>query len=425
MTTAPREHLLRSLCGKVDAAVTARREEMLRLLRDALDLASPSGREGQFTRFVERWARDHGFGTDLWETDESALAGFPEARARHLPLTGRPTLVVKLPGRGAEPLILNAHADTVSGDVTGPASPGDTRVFGRGACDVKGPLVGALWAMLAIRQAAPQGLAGDVLLEVVPGEEDSVGLGTLTSVVRGYRGRGAVVLEPTENLPRCASRGGLRFEVACAGTAVHGTVKWLGRDAIASMRRVLAALEALEARWNDRAADPLFAPYPIVRPVTVDCVHGGQWQGMISDSCRCGGYFELLPSDDLGQWKERFEKELRALLPQESLDVRFPEEYTGHRAPAGDALCEAARSVAETAAKEHPSIGWKGWAAFNSGCEAGLRAREHGTPTLVWGPGSLAQAHTKDEFVDFRDVETFAGMLSCFAMIYLGHEVNE
>jgi len=401
--------------------LAAQRPRMQELLRQSVELASPSGQEGEFTRFIEGWARGQGFEADLWETDEARLAKFTEARAKHLPLRGRPTLVVRLPGREGPALLLNAHADTVGADAAGRLplpGAGEGRVYGRGACDDKGPLVGALWAMLALRETHPQGLSGDLLLELVPGEEDCVGLGTLTSLVRGYRGRGAVVLEPTENLPRCASRGGLRFEIACTGRAVHGTVKWLGRDAIASARRVLDALDALESRWNDRQADPLFAAYPIARPVTVDSVQGGRWQGMVAASCSCGGYFELLPSDDLVEWKGRFESELRAMLPEESLEIRFPESYGGHRTATDDPLCRAAEAAVDAAAQEGGAVHWHGWSAFNSGCEAGVRFREQGTPTLVWGPGSLAQAHAAEEFVDFRDVETFAGMLSHFALVY-------
>jgi acetylornithine deacetylase len=183
--------------------VASLNREMLEFLRQSIRLPSLSGREGEFTRFVERWARDHGFETDLWETDERLLSAFPESLARHLPLAGRPTLVIRWRGRDAGPgLLLNAHADVVPAVAEVPLPPADSRegkVFGRGACDDKGPLVGALWAMLALRRTHPHGLAADVLLELVPGEEDSVGLGTLTGIVRGYRGRPAATNPATRH----------------------------------------------------------------------------------------------------------------------------------------------------------------------------------------------------------------------------------
>ena len=72
----------------------------------------------------------------------------------------------------------------------------------------------------------------------------------------------------------------------------------------------LDILPALQTRWNDRAADPLFSTYPIARPVTVDVIRGGEWQGMIADRCVIGGYLELLPADEPAAWRERFINEL-------------------------------------------------------------------------------------------------------------------
>jgi acetylornithine deacetylase/succinyl-diaminopimelate desuccinylase-like protein len=69
----------------------------------------------------------------------------------------------------------------------------------------------------------------------------------------------------------------------------------------------------------------------------------------------------------------------------------------------------AAEAVANCAATEPFS-----WAGFNSGCEAGLRANRMQTPTLVWGPGSLAQAHAVDEYVVWADVRRVADMFTLF-----------
>jgi acetylornithine deacetylase len=288
--------------------------------------------------------------------------------------------------------------------------------------------------MLALKERYPAGLAGNVSLELIPGEEDCVGLGTLTSLHRGHRADGVIVLEPTENLPRCASRGGCRFQINCLGTAVHGTVKWLGQDAIVAMRQVLEALDELQADWNDRTSDPLFSAYPFARPITVDAVHGGQWQGMVCDRCTCAGYLELLPGDDLEQMQSRFTGDLLAKLPISGKDsgrvsVEFSEVYGGHRTDPDHAFCQIAETMAvsldkptnqssyrsappvEQAGREH----WNGWSGFNSGCEAGLRSALQQTPTLVWGPGSLAQAHAVDEYIEWSAVESGATLLMDFA----------
>jgi acetylornithine deacetylase len=282
-------------------------------------------------------------------------------------------------------------------------------MYGRGACDTLGPLVSALWAMLALKRSGTR--HATMLLEIVPGEEDCVGLGTLTSIARGYRADAAVVLEPTAGVPRCASRGGCRFEITASGRAVHGTVKWLGVDAIGLVRQVLAALEAMEQRWNDRS-DALFDLYPLARPITPDRLDAGRWQGMVADEALCAGYLELLPGDDLAAMQTRFERELLADLSARGVDparvrVMFSEVYAGHRTDPGAPLCLGARAAFEASSRPFP-----GWAAFNSGCEAGIRSGLHGTPTLVWGPGDLAHAHAVDERVDLAEVQAVAGMFA-------------
>jgi len=385
---------------------------MKSLLRKAIGVQSVSGGEGAFVRLIEMWGREEGFETDLWETADDAVLGNPHASARHISLKGRPTLIVRSRGSGGGRTILfSAHSDVVAVPEPSRWSVGawsgeeiDGRIYGRGACDVKGGLISALWAMTVIRRCLGA-LAGDVMLELVPGEEDCVGLGTLTSILRGYTADAAIVLEPTECLPRCASRAGLRFEVMCRGRAVHGTLKWLGQDAIVTLRAVLGALDSLERRWNQRSADALFALYPLARPITVDNVQGGTSQGMLCDRCACSGYLELLPGDSIEAWKGRLETELRDELAlagdrPDAISVRFLEEYQGHRAQTDGPLCRLAERVA----------GIDSWAGFNSGCEAGVRANLHKTPTLVWGPGSLEQAHAVDEFVRFDEVQRVASM---------------
>jgi acetylornithine deacetylase len=190
------------------------------------------------------------------------------------------------------------------------------------------------------------------------------------------------------------------------------------------MRHVQDCLSDLEQRWNDRNADPLFAAYPIARPITVDSIHGGEWQGMVCDHCTCAGYLELLPGDDVSRWITQFETELRQGLmakgcQTDRVAVRFSEQYDGHLTSPAHAFCRAAEDVVRKSSGQNAGTGsWASWSAFNSGCEAGLRAKLLGTPTLVWGPGSLAQAHAIDEFVDFQEVHAVAGRMASLAAVW-------
>ncbi len=385
---------------RLSLALATAEHDIRTLFAQSLQIQSVSGQERLFTQMIADWAQRQGFSVDLWQADETQLQQYPAVKGKHIPLANRPTCVIKLPGSGSgQSLIFNGHSDVVPAPhaekwTDGPWSGNerDGKFYGRGACDVKGAIASALWAMLAIKEAYPEGLNGDILLELVPGEEDCVTLGTITSIARGHSADGCIVLEPTEGLPRCASRGGCRYEIQCGGRAVHGTVKWLGEDAIELASEVLSALKVLEQKWNDPQADALFKTMPIARPTTTDLIHGGDWQGMICDHCMIAGYLELLPSDELGEWKQRLTRELpgqiakqirakgQAGLNQGILDlekrvkVSFPEEYQGHRMDVLSQIC----AVAEVAVAElqdllkNNALQWQGWSGFNSGCEAGV-----------------------------------------------------
>lgn len=396
------------------------------LLAKILRIASTSGKENELVAFLAQWARESGFEADEFETSETHLQEYPQAKLPHIALAGRPTLVIKLAGRKTGPsLMFNAHSDVIGvgdparwthGPWSGEISGG--RIYGRGACDVKGPLASVLAALVALKKAYPAGLPGDVMVEIVPGEEDCVGLGTLTSYVRGYHPDGLIVLEPTEGQPRPASRGGARFIIRLLGDAVHGTVKWLGNDAIIAMREVLENLELLEREFSLPDANPLFTAYPIMRPITVDRLEGANWQGATCDLATCQGYLELLPTDNIAIWKTRFQQRLLQLHQNGKgrgcrMEIQFTEEYGGHELSTQHPLAQSAQAAMTAAG----SAGAKaGWAGFNAGCEAGLRWGLDQTPTLVWGPGSLAQAHGVDEYVELQAVHDTALALALCAI---------
>ncbi len=411
---APSQNLQRELENILHQGQPAAQD----LLEKLLQIPSTSGNERDLVLFIAGWAKQNGFEADLFESSETELSAYRQATLRHIPLAGRPTLVITFAGRGhGRSLMFNAHSDVIApGDpqrwAHGPWSGkiSDGRIYGRGACDVKGPLASALAALLALKNAYPQGLPGDVRVEIVPGEEDCVGLGTLTSYVRGYHPDGLIVLEPTEGQPRNASRGGVRFAIRVQGKAAHGTVKWLGIDAIIALRAVLEHLELMETEFAMPDANELFARYPLMRPITVDHIEGGNWQGATCDLAGCAGYLELLPADDVEVWKKRFQDRLCELQQKGKasgcrLEIEFSEEYGGHELSTGHPLAQCALAAITDIGLTASNMSWRG---FNAGCEAGLRWGINQTPTLVWGPGSLEQAHGVDEYVELKAVHDAA-----------------
>src|SRR5947207_7039689 len=92
--------------------------------------------------------------------------------------------------------------------------------------------------------------------------------------------------------------------------------------------------------------------------------------------------------------------------------VTFSEDYAGHCISADHPMCRIAQDVARQ------FVDWEGWSGFNSGCEAGVRANVHGTPTLVWGPGTLDRAHAINERLELSEMERSARMFAAFAELW-------
>jgi acetylornithine deacetylase/succinyl-diaminopimelate desuccinylase-like protein len=93
--------------------------------------------------------------------------------------------------------------------------------------------------------------------------------------------------------------------------------------------------------------------------------------------------------------------------------IGYGEEYSGHLTSPESPFCAAAE---ETLSAKSDAIADFRWRGFNSGCEAGVRANLFGTPTLVWGPGSLEHAHSMNEHVDFCDVQLAAARFTQFTL---------
>src|SRR4051812_40461378 len=211
------------------------RTELLGLARDliAVDSVNPSlvaggAGEGEAAELVAGWARDAGLDVRWLEAT-----------------TGRPSVVVRAPGRGGgRTLLLCGHLDTVT--LEGVADPltarvdGD-RLYGRGAYDMKGAVAAAL---IACRAAAELDLAGDVVVAAVADEEHA-SLGV-------REGRGAVaadaamVVEPTELAVAVAHKGFVWAEIDVQGRAAHGSRPALGVDAIVHAGPILTAIGALD-----------------------------------------------------------------------------------------------------------------------------------------------------------------------------------
>ncbi len=250
--------------------------------------------ESEIVEAIAVWGRDAGLDVEVFEATR-----------------GRPSVVVSARGSGGgRRLLLCGHVDTVGVEGMGrpfaPRVEGD-RLHGRGAYDMKG---GVAAALVACREAAKLGLAGDVAVAAVADEEQA-SLG-VQEVLRTIGADAAVVTEPTELQVTTAHKGFVWSEIEVVGRAAHGSRPHLGIDAIVKAGPVLTALGELDRALAQRVHSQLGRP-----SVHASLIKGGGEMSSYSGSCRIGLERRTVPGESAGD----VEEELTALLARcQSMD---------------------------------------------------------------------------------------------------------
>ena len=363
------------------------REELTALTSDlvAIDSQSPDlvpGAPGErdVAAFVAEWLRHAGLDV---EVEEAA--------------PGRPNVIGTARGSGTgRTLMLNAHMDTVAlGAMERPLEPrveGD-RLYGRGSYDMKASLAAI---MVAAREAARGGLAGDVVVTAVT-DEECASVGT-EAVARTVRADAAIVAEPTELAVAVAHRGFVSWELEARGRAAHGSRPDLGVDAIVHMGHVLAGTGNLDRRLRARDAHPLIG----TASVHAGTIEGGEGFSTYPSSCLVRGERRTLP----GETSETARTELEAILvaareavPEIQVDIRIGVSRGPFSVDPSETIVELVRRHAGGA----DLVGVPFWT------DAAL-LEAAGIPTVVFGPAGEG-AHADVEWVDLPSVERVAETL--------------
>jgi acetylornithine deacetylase len=321
---------------------------------------------------------------------------------------GRSNVIARVRGRGAGPtILLDAHQDTVpvDGMTIDPFQPvvdGD-RLYGRGACDVKGGMAAMLSAfarLAADRQSPP----GDVILSCTCDEEaTTIGVRHFVEQWQSTPAAGewwrqkpdlAIAAEPTDLDVVVAHRGASRWKIHTHGRACHSSEPSNGVNAIYKMAPILAALQEYAALVGDRVpAHPRCGRATL----SVGRIEGGVSVNTVPDACSIEIDRRVLPGEN--GWDAIHDVE-RFLKERTSGDFTFGEPWLVGMAlsdatngPLSDRLLECIAGVAGP----HRKVG------VPYGTHAS-RFDGAGVPSAVFGPGSILQAHTKDEWISITEL---------------------
>lgn len=315
---------------------------------------------------------------------------------------GRWNLLVRLQpaGRARRRILLAPHMDTVG--VEGPEGFKPRirggRMYGRGACDTKGSLAAMLVAMLDLAGSGARPRETEILLAGLIDEEHAQ-IGSRALAASGWKADLALVGEPTRLQVVTAHKGNVWLELETQGKAAHGARPELGRNAVHAMARVVDLLEKDYAKFLKRRRHPLLG-----RPtINVGTICGGTQPNIVPDRCSIRIDRRTIP----GEGEAGVRRELREWLRKAGLQVRILSLRKAVCPPMEtDVGLPLVRSFLEV-------VGQSGPMGVDYFCDAAVLT-SGGTPSVVFGPGDIAQAHTVDEWIALKQLERGANLLLRF-----------
>jgi acetylornithine deacetylase/succinyl-diaminopimelate desuccinylase-like protein len=333
----------------------------------------------------------------------SCLEGLGVAHERILVAPGRENVVAYHESlESKRTLLWDVHQDTVpvEGMTIPPFEPriqGD-KLYGRGACDVKGSMAAMLVAFESLVRRQPIGAASVILAFTV--DEEYTHLGSSRLVEDAVEADLAIVAEPTELNLVLAHKGAVRWKIVTKGIACHSSAPERGDNAIYRMAKVVSALEAHAAELAGSQPHPMLG----VPSLSVGRIGGGSSVNIVPDHCEVEIDRRLIPGETPGDAMARVHRFVeRALGGTEGFEAFEPWVVMPALNPRVPQLW------LERIEREIEAV--TGRVPLRSGVPFGTDAGplgEAGMPCVVLGPGNIAQAHTTDEWVSLGEVRRAA-----------------
>ncbi len=325
---------------------------------------------------------------------------------------GRDNVIARFDSPNANlTLLLDAHQDTVPTDgMTIPAfepKVANGKITGRGACDVKGGLAAMLFAFRRLVMEKPSGAANVILSCTCDEESTSLGINDLVTYWQEGQGKsrlisqkpdGAIIAEPTLLDVVVAHRGATRLCIRTKGRACHSSDPTQGINAIYHMAQVLDGLKDYAEVLRQTVK-----PHPLCGGATfsVGRIYGGASVNIVPDECVIEVDRRVIPSEDHAQVLQDLKDYITSRV---DFEVVFDEPWLNGPALNNDNNAWLADPLLNHTAKvagPHKAIG------VPFGTHAS-RTSAAGIPSVVFGPGSIDQAHTKDEFIAIDQLEKAA-----------------
>ena len=314
----------------------------------------------------------------------------------------RANLIASLSPRGkvASRILLAPHLDTVNVASESQLTPAQRngRIYGRGACDTKGPAAAMFSAICELARFGERPARTEIVFAGLIDEEEAQA-GSRALAKSKFRADLAIVGEPTRLKVVTAHKGSMWLEMVTTGRAAHGACPELGINAVHRMARIVDLLQTDYAKQLKRRTHPLLG----AATVSVGAICGGTQANIVPDQCTIRVDRRTLP----GESHAGVIREVKALLSEHGLSASISD---GKAAPCLPMETNAQNRFVTELMRQ---AGVKKPQGVHYFCDASILAHA-GIPSIVFGPGDIAQAHTADEWIDLDSLEQGREILARF-----------
>lgn len=393
-----KEQLAQSAAQAVDT------DELVRLTRALVRIASyyPGPGEQPVVDFLEPYLRKRGFKTTV-----------------QMVAPGRPNLIADL-GQGAGGLILEGHTDVVThgrlDQWTIPpyeARVVDGKIYGRGACDMKGGLAAAICAAVAVQKVL--GPPHKTLRLCIPCDEEGLMIGIKAFIRAGYAEgfAGAIVCEPEENQVCLWQKGAMRVWVHFQGKMAHGAMPYAGANPIPSASRFVVELGRLQAALQAESQHA-YLGLPWITPTVFQAGAGEGQFNVIPDRVRVGLDIRTNPGQDHRALEARLRRTLEESLEAGvSASLEVFEDRPATETPRESALV---RAVEQGLQLLQMPVRYGGVPGATDGTFLWAWG---GLPIVTLGPGGKTIPHQTDEYVEIEELRAAARLYAAVGVLML------
>lgn len=375
-------------------SATISEDEIVGLIKNLVKIPShpPStGQEKEVAEYIHKVFLSEGIASELQLVEDE-----------------RYNIVATLPGKGnGKKLLLTGHLDTVP--VYDMEDPYEAKVIGdklvgRGTVDMKGPLACMMMAMIAIKRSGIQ-LSGDLCFAGVVDEEEK-SLGTIDLIEKGLVFDGAVVGEPT-NLDICVAHRGLEWlEFEITGKTVHGGKQSEGINAILKATEFIQLMEERVTKELSKRVHPITG----TSTMNFGTINGGTQPSTVAGSCNIkidrrwipGEKYEDVLNEYQGVIDELKKKDPDFMCTMKVLENSVMKKGYTHQAMEIDVDHELVNTIKNATLEITERVPEKTY--FPAWSDGGLLDTYADIPTLVFAPGGLETAHSKEEFISIKQL---------------------